>query len=81
MDSKASAIEFVDAYHGKQFNFIEPEVCQVSILIDAYIENRKPKSENIFDKVSLEAQECLFEDDLDQGNCPICLENLFDYSH
>ena len=71
-------MQFVDTFHGKRFNFIEPEECQFSILMDAYIENRKPKQGNIFDKKTLEAQECLFEDDLEQINCPICLENLFE---
>lgn len=80
MNSKTAAIDFVQAFHGKKFNSIEPEECLVSILTDAYIENRKPNLTSkgtIFDKASLEAQECLFEDDLEQINCPICLENLF----
>lgn len=78
MSSKKEAIKFVDQFHGKKFNFIEPEECRLSILMDAYIENRRTAgSTNIFDKLTLEAQECLFEDDMDQVNCPICLENLF----
>ena len=32
MNSKQSAIDFVSTFHGKRYNFIEPEECRLSIL-------------------------------------------------
>jgi hypothetical protein len=39
MQTKTSAIEFVSHFHNKQFSFFEPDLCQLAILSDAYIEN------------------------------------------
>ena len=73
METKTSAIEFISHYHNKQFSYFEPDLCQLAILSDAYIENCS--------SVFLEAQECLFQDYMEQVNCPICLEDIFNMSH
>lgn len=58
-------------YHNKQFNFVEPDICKLSILKDASLETEKPR------KQESDARECLFEDHMEQINCPICLEDIF----
>lgn len=42
--------------------------------MDTYIEH----NENDEQKIFLEAQEILFQDDLDQNQCPICLEDIYE---
>lgn len=42
--------------------------------MDTYIEH----NENDEQKIFLEAQEILFQDDLDQKQCPICLEDIYE---
>lgn len=55
-----SAKEFVSHYHNKQFNFIEPDVCKLSILKNAYLDIDKPRV-----KDDEQPQECLFEDHME----------------
>ncbi len=66
----------VTHFHGKQYNYLEPDLCNLAILQDVVIEdNQRSKKET---KMFLQAQECLFQDDIEQSNCPICLENIFE---
>ena len=39
MSSLQSAKEFVSHYHNKQYNFIEPEACKLSMLLNAHIDS------------------------------------------
>ena len=38
MLNKEAAINFINKFHGKKFNFIEDNECRVALLKDAYIE-------------------------------------------
>ena len=38
MLNKEAAINFINKFHGKKFNFIEDDECRVALLKDAYIE-------------------------------------------
>jgi len=38
MLDKDAAINFVNTFHGKKFNFIEEDECRVALLKDVYME-------------------------------------------
>ena len=57
MDSRQSAMEFVDQYHETEYSFVDEEVFELALLTDAYVEGSE--------KVYLEAQEHLFGDQMD----------------
>ena len=61
MLDKEAAINFVNIFHGKKFNFIEEDECRVALLNDAYIEAGLNKK---LSKEILETQEYLFLDEL-----------------
>jgi hypothetical protein len=61
MLNKEAAINFINKFHGKKFNFIEDDECRVALLKDAYIEAGLNKK---LSKEFLETQEFLFLDEL-----------------